>query len=109
MCAELVAAMWACWQALPCEDVAVVVSLGWCFLFVNGRGWHNHLPCWFMPCSLSPLMSLWVLGEREVGWGDVPQGPQCITSLAKCLERCVLGYQLMGSILIKGYSVLIFM
>lgn len=34
-----------CWQALPREDVAVVVFLGWCFLFENGHGWHNHLPC----------------------------------------------------------------
>lgn len=34
-----------CWQALPHEDVAVVVFLGWWFLFENDHGWHNHLPC----------------------------------------------------------------
>lgn len=58
-----------CWQALPREDVAVVVSLGWCFLFENGCSWHNRLPCWFMPGSLSPLVSLWVLGEEGGGMG----------------------------------------
>lgn len=34
-----------CWQALPHEDAAVVVFLGWCFLFENGCVWHNYLPC----------------------------------------------------------------
>lgn len=67
----LEAATWAVSGLCPCEDAAVKVFLGQCFLFAKDHGRCRCLPHWFVPCGPACLVSPGVLGKGwdGMGWG----------------------------------------